>query len=341
MNIRALVGENLAMKVLSVVLAFGAWLVAQGEQVHQVTVEVPVQYKEPVANDGDPSAMRLVMINDTPLPETVSLQVSGTRVAINKFVSETDTLRYTVDWSDATSGLHVHSFRRIPGGGATNLAIEAVSPAEIEVTFDGVDRVTLPVRLRRAGALAPGLREGTSRVNPERVTLVGSRRELSRLEYVETAPLRLNELNETGYLDELALELGGLHLLPESPREVSVVVEVEKDVDGERRIKGLPIRTSTQMAGFELVPVRYAARLRGPPEVLREIGEADLKGEFGGNSARLDIVTGERATVSVLTGGVGDPDRPAVRVTLNHPRSSEVRIDVEPAEFRVTKLGTD
>ena len=47
MNIRALVGENLAMKVLSVVLAFGAWLVAQGEQVHQVTVEVPVQYKEP------------------------------------------------------------------------------------------------------------------------------------------------------------------------------------------------------------------------------------------------------------------------------------------------------
>ena len=334
MNLRSLLGDNLVLKVLALLLAFGAWLVAQGEQVHRVTVEVPVLYQQPEGDRSDPAADRLIMTNDARLPAMVSVQVSGTRVAINRFVSHRDKLRYTVDWKDASAGLHVHSFRRIPGGVATDLVLDAVSPAEVEATFDVVDSVTLPVRLRRAGVLPAGLREGSARVNPERVTLVGSRRELSQLEVIETEPLRLNELTEKGYLDELALELGGLHLLPESPREVSVVVEVEADIaDGS--FGNVSLDTVESMAGFVIRPDHCAVVLTGPPEIIRALRPRDVRAVVSGEGDRLDFSKGLEARIPALVAGSVDADAPSVRIYIDHPGASQLEVEVKPTEFLV------
>ena len=333
MNVRALVTDNFWLKVLSVLLALGAWLVAQGEKVHRVTVDVPVRYVFPEPSEDSEISSRLVVMNDTPLPREVRLQLSGTRVAISSFVAEQSDLEYRVDLREAGPGAIVESFRIPPVELGREIVLDTVSPAEVGIVLDDVDAVTVPVRIRRRGALRDGFRELRSRVNPEEVRLVGSKTDLAKLDFVETVALRMGELDESGYLDALALDLGGLHLLPESPVEVRVSIEVERELQ-ERQFDGLEIAVDNGFSGLRVNPSRCSVRIQGPPDLVSSLSVRDLRASLSGNPALLELAAGGRAPVMALL-GKGTGETPAVRVWLEHPRADELRLSVEPQSFVV------
>ena len=337
MKPRALLSHNFSLKLLAVVLAFAAWVVAQGEQVHRVTVDVPVRYLLPSAEDGEPFSSRLVVMNDAPLPKKVRLQLSGTRVAISRFVVEQSALEYAVDLTEATAGTRVESFRIPPVELGADIVLDAVSPADIGIVLDVVDSVTVPVRIRRRGKLGEGFREVRSRVNPEEVTLVGSRRDLAQVEVVDTVALRMGELDQAGYLDPLPLDLSHLHLLPESPLEVRVSVEVELKIE-EQQFDNVEIRLGVGMAGHRLVPQRCRVKVKGPPQLVEQLSVSEVEAVLSGQADRLDFSAGDRAPVMALVTAGSDPTMPAVRVEINHPRAAELHIVVEPQSFVVGRL---
>ena len=336
MNIRSFLSDNFTLKLLSVVLAFGAWLLAQGEQVHRVTVDVPVRYLFPDPDDGSEGSSRLVLMNDAPLPTQVRLQLSGTRVAISSFVADQGGLEYPVDLREAAAGTMVESFRIPPGELGPDIVLDTVSPAEIKIVLDNVDSVTVPVQIRRRGELRQGFREVRSRVNPDKVTLIGSRKDLANVELVETVALRMGELDEDGYLDALPLELAGLHLLPESPREVRVSVEVELKLE-ERQFDNIEIALSTAMEAFRVSPSRVRVKVQGPPQLVEELGVRNIVAGLSGLPERLDFSTGDRAPVMALVENDDDADVPAVRVRVDHPRAADLRVVVEPLSFVVDR----
>jgi len=340
MNLRALLSHNFTLKLLSVVLAFAAWVLAQGEQVHRVTVDVPVRYLMPDGAEGVDFSSRLVVMNDAPLPKQVRLQLSGTRVAISSFVADKGSLEYSVDLREAEAGTRVESFRIPPVELGSDIVLDTVSPADIGIVLDVVDSVTVPVRIRRRGKLREGFREVRSRVNPEEVTLVGSRRDLAQVEIVDTVALRMGDLDQSGYLDPLALDLGTLHLLPESPLEVRVSIEVELKLE-ERQFDNVEIGLGTAMVGYRLVPQRFRVKVQGPPQLVEELSVGDVSALLSGHSDRLDFSAGDRAPVMALIGEGTEPEVPAVRVKINHPRSAELRLVVEPQSFVVERYGAD
>jgi hypothetical protein len=340
MNLRVFLSHNFTLKLFSVILAFAAWVLAQGEQVHRVTVDVPVRYLFPDGPDGAGFSSRLVVMNDAPLPKQVRLQLSGTRVAISSFVADKGNLEYSVDLREAEAGTRVESFRIPPVELGSDIVLDTVSPADIGIVLDVVDSVTVPVRIRRRGKLREGFREVRSRVNPEEVTLVGSRRDLAQIEIVDTVALRMGELDQTGYLDPLALDLGSLHLLPESPLEVRVSIEVELKLE-ERQFDNVEIALATGMEAYRLVPQRCRVKVQGPPQLVEELSVRNVSALLSGRPDRLDFSAGDRAPVMALIGEGTEPGVPAVRVKINHPRSAELRLVVEPQSFVVERYSAD
>jgi len=336
MNFRRLLRHNFALKLLSVVLAFAAWVLAQGEQVHRVTVDVPVRYLMPEGIEGAVGSSGLVVMNDAPLPTQVRLQLSGTRVAISSFVADKDELEYAVDLREAKAGTLVESFLIPPVELGSDIVLDTVSPAEIGIVLDLVDSVTVPVRIRRRGKLRQGFREVRSRVNPEEVTLIGSRKDLAHIEVVDTVALRMGELDQNGYLDPLALDLGGLHLLPESPLEVRVSIEVELKLE-ERQFDNIEIGVAAGLEGYRLTPQRCRIKVQGPPQLVEQLSARDVRAVLSGRPDRFDFSTGDRAPVMALLETGTEIEVPAVRVVVDHPRASELRLVVEPQSFVVER----
>ena len=83
-------GENLALKILSLVLALAAWMLGQGEQTHQATVVIPVEYAYP---------SDLILLSDGPPPELLIMQASASRAALKKLEKQVreGSIRYDVD----------------------------------------------------------------------------------------------------------------------------------------------------------------------------------------------------------------------------------------------------
>ncbi len=330
MNFRGALTNNLVLKATSLLLAIGAFFVAQGEQTFHATIEAPVDYLWPEPEEG----RRLILMNDKAPPNPVRLQVSGSRAAVSRLREKE--VRYVVDLRQAEPGPTVHSFLRPPGGVTAEVQVDTVSPAEVELRFDVVGSETVPVLLRTVGRLPTGFVETKRELTPSEIVLVGSRTELARVEFVETVPLRLDALTD-GFEGSLALDLAALHLLPESPRGVAVSFGV-KEAMAEREFAEIPISLSSELEGMEIAPSACVLGLYGPVPVLEELARSGLAIEASGDPAALYFPDEGPATISYSAGPAAEGAPPAVRVRIDHPRASEVELrSVEPLGFRLTR----
>jgi len=329
MNLRAALTDNLALKATSVLLAMGAWFLAQGEQIYHATIEAPVDYLWPEPAD------RLVLMNDDAPPDPVRLRVSGSRIAVNRLVQKAREveIRYVVDLREAEAGRTVHSFLRPPGGVTDEVQVDTVSPAETELVFDETATVTVPVLLRTRGTLPTGFVEVSRGVLPASATLTGSKRDLQSLEFVQTVPLRLDNL-KAPFEGTVSLDLGQLHVLADAPRSVQVTFAVE-EAQAEQEFSALSLETSEAWDGYDVTPTSCLVRLKGPVPVLEDLRRGGRAVRLGGTPDQL-VFPPESAAVVIWSPSADDGAPPAVRVVIDHPRAAEVElVSVRPEIFKV------
>lgn len=320
------VRENLGLKILAIALALSAWLMAQGEQVYDSTVVLPVQYAMPED---------LVLVTEAP-PDRVVIQVSGNRASLRKLqekLREVE-IRYDVDVAAAEPGRTVHSFRTLPAGLPPGVTVRTVSPAEVEIAFDELATRTVPVVLKTRGRLPPGYLETSRSVQPDEVTLTGAAQELTDLDFVNTAPLRLGGRTES-FRGEVGLDLGALHLTPGNPSVVLVELTVEEAV-AEREFGAIPVEVAA--ADLSVEPDRCLVRLSGPVPVLDALSNArGVRAVLDGDAGLLPA-PGASGVVPWSTTPPSPDAAPAVRVILDHDRASDLTVvAVEPVRFAVLR----
>jgi hypothetical protein len=326
-NFWSRVTDNLALKILAVILSVVAWFVAQEEQTYDSTVVAPVEYLMPED---------LVLMNAVP-PAQVVIRASGSRAALSKFRDQLRevSVKFVVDLEEAEPGRTVHSFRSLPSGVGQGVTIETISPAEVELIFDEVTTRTFPVVLRTRGRLPPGFVEVSRTLEPDEVTLTGAASELLDLDYLQTAALRLGTMRES-QKGPLGLDLRKLHLTPDNPSEVRVDFVVQEAV-GDRELGGIEVMMPNELAGWRLEPGACVIKLTGPVPVLDALQKDGLV------SASVDgdlsaLVSPEDGPLSLPVSDMpGGPDAsPAVRIRLNHPRGAEVSVEtVKPRAFQL------
>jgi hypothetical protein len=327
-TVRHLLGimkRDLGLKLLAVVLASLAWLYAHGEQTNEATFVTPVEYVLPP---------NLVLMNDDPLPERVVIVASGTRAALAR-VQEVN-LRYLVDLEASVAGSTEHSFRTPPPGWPQRLRITTVSPAMIRVRFDEQSRRTVPVQLRTRGELPPGFVETGRELLPNEVVLSGAHLDLAELDMVRTVPLDLRKAS-AGVDAEIALDLTGLHLLPESADSVRLRMQVE-EVIAEREYGDVALRFAGELEGrtdLALTPASAVVHLEGPVPLLDALRGDALLLELSGPAESLPEAGAEPAEVPWVEGG----EDLGVRLRIDHPRSDRLKIlKLAPNRFGVAVI---
>jgi len=124
-----LLTENLLLKLISLAFALVLWFFVMGEQRHEVSHLVPVDYRN--------LPKGLVIANDVPVVVTVT--VSGPRALLTRLSPEE--LSLPLDMADLSPGMT--SFRRLdeklraPNG----LVVTRISPAGIDVRLERSNEV--------------------------------------------------------------------------------------------------------------------------------------------------------------------------------------------------------
>lgn len=121
--------ENLALKILSLAFAVVLWFFVMGEQRHEVSHVVPVEYRN--------LPKGLIIANE--VPDAVAVTLSGPRALLVHMGP--DELSLPLDLSGLKPGLT--SFKRLeenlkaPGG----LVVTRISPASIDVRLERAHEV--------------------------------------------------------------------------------------------------------------------------------------------------------------------------------------------------------
>ena len=121
--------ENLLLKLISLAFALVLWFFVMGEQRHEVSHQVPVDYRN--------LPKGLVIANE--VPAVVTVTVSGPRALLTRLSPED--LSLPLDMADLSPGMT--SFRRLdeklraPNG----LVVTRISPAGIDVRLERSNEV--------------------------------------------------------------------------------------------------------------------------------------------------------------------------------------------------------
>jgi YbbR domain-containing protein len=248
---------DLPLKLTSLGLAIFLWFLAEGEEPASALVPVDLTVRPP--------AGRAVVHTDGPVRALVSgprrelLKLHASPMRLTRVLPDTtvaDEVRLEVGPGDL----------ELPRG--VDVHVQDVQPRAIAVDLDSTFQRVVPVRA--LVRLQPGTGHVMSAIAvvPGTVRLLGPRDEIERIDSVQTEPLEVARAD--GPVEEsLTLDTSGFGHVRVLPTAVMVRVDVE--AVGERILRSVPVRLSSDLAGVTrpdraTVDVRVrgaAARLAG------------------------------------------------------------------------------
>ena len=197
------------LKILSVLIALGMWvMVVSG---HEETKEMTVPVRLINIQQGK------VAISDFP---NVSINIKGA-ARLMQSLTNSDVL-LDIDVSGFTDG---QSIRRVlTSDFKTPLGLEVadVNPSELRITLDNVTAKEVRVLPSIIGEVKQGYMVESITLKPNSVTVTGAKTVLSQLENISTMPINLSERNENFVQNVLLKEYDGVTRMHPSSVEVRV-----------------------------------------------------------------------------------------------------------------------
>jgi len=210
--------KNLGLKALSLLIAFGLWVLVAGEQetVRVFNAALDIALADRAATAGD-------------APAKVQVRLRGPEVVLRS-LSDKD-LSVPVDLSDAPAGsravrmLGPRAVRGVPSG----VAVDAIVPDRISLAIERRIQRTVPVEAALEGAPAPGYRVTEVLVEPSRIRVEGPESEVLRLASLRTVPIALRDRREgITLLTGVSLDSPRTRILDTGP--VRIEVRIEKEI---------------------------------------------------------------------------------------------------------------
>ncbi|MBI4703141.1 MAG: YbbR-like domain-containing protein [Deltaproteobacteria bacterium] len=175
-RLRALVLDNLWLKIVSVIFALGFYGFTHGAENIQRTVSVPVIAKMPPK-----SAKRRLM---TQIPQAVRVTVGGSGPVLDRLKGE-DLGEVQLNLM-AAQDIPVEiesSMLTVPPG----VVVERIEPSWLDLRWEDEITRRIPIQVPRSGEPEPGVEvKGTTRLDPPEVTATGPASELKVIQFART-----------------------------------------------------------------------------------------------------------------------------------------------------------
>jgi YbbR domain-containing protein len=294
----------LFLKLLSLCAAVSLWYVVT-TNISSLTITVPVE----VVNVPDDTLLIASSVNQ------VAVRVRGPSFLLNTGLDGLKALKVALPKD--VSHRYVVPIKPDELSLPSGVSVTSVDPSEVELRFDRKASKLISVEIPRVGRISDGYRLQGVSWSPDMVLVEGPAALLQDLKAVETYPLDLAALSESGS-QELSLRkpVGSMTL---SADRVTVAVDVlpipTKRVFRRKKLEIRIVEGETRSAS----PKEVRVTVSGPRRVVEGLSEADV----------IPFVR------------LSETDRPGSAVTVSVDRPAGVAIEsIEPATVEVRGAGS-
>jgi YbbR domain-containing protein len=260
--------RDLGLKLISLSVAFALWaFVNASERDTEQPLQVPLELRDiPVA-----------LMVTSPRVDFVDVRVSGPRTLLSRI--DRKRLSIALDLAGVRPGPAVFSIT----GDSLNLPrgvnVLRITPAQITLDLEPIERKTVPVRLQTTGKVGSGFRVAEKSVSPETVEVIGPAPAVKEIKAVETERLDLAEAT-AGLLErEVALSKISDYV-SFSAQRVGVRVQVV-EIESQREFRGVKVSVRGTGHATSVQPGAINLTVRGPQSVVQSL-------EMGDNQVYID-----------------------------------------------------
>ena len=257
-RLRLMLTRNLALKLLSLLIAFGLWtFVNFGERDTEASLKVPLELRNIPAQ---------LMIT-SPRVDFIDVRVTGPRTLLGR-----------IDHSRLSIPLDLNGVRPGPavfrvGAESLNLPrgvkLLRINPAQVTLELERVNRETVPVHLRLVGKLPADLQLVDTKVSPETVQVSGPASDVDEVHSAHSEPIDISAATAGTIEREVPIESGGEYL-SFSANRVAAQIRVE-EVSATREFQHVPIVVREAASDYRVTPDNVRLTVRGPKHVVDKL----------------------------------------------------------------------
>lgn len=206
--------QNLGLKMLSLLLAFGLWLVVSRSPVAEVEMKVPIE----LHNISDTLEV------DSPSFTEALVRIRGPERAIHRL--RPGDVRVEVDLSPVTPGTRTFDLTQRNVRLPRELEFIQVVPGQFQLSFDTRETRPVEVKARVLGDPGPGMQVAKVVSDPAHILVMGPRRRVNGLQSATTDPVDIHGAMGTATFTTQAYVADSLiQVVHPVPIRVTVIME--------------------------------------------------------------------------------------------------------------------
>lgn len=258
-RLKALIFENLNLKLLSFAFALVLFSLVHGGQDARRSVVVDLEAIEP------PESSDRVRVSS--IPQSVRIFVRGSNQTIDNLRASSVSVVIDLSQNAPSHVVFEPKMVRLPDG--VNVEVEQFDPAFIDLKWEPRVVRDVPVQVSVVGSPADNfVVKGPLIAEPKAAKVRGPQSEVMVLQYVRADAFDVRGLTEGAYPRQLAIERISPRLKIE-PTSVIVTAEITREVSS-REFQKLPVAVVGTPKG-KTQPAEVDVRLVCPPDVIRSL----------------------------------------------------------------------
>ena len=253
-------GHNLALKVVSILLAGLLWLAVSGEQIVERALRIPLEFTN-LPSQLEPSG---------DAPTLVDVRVRGSSGALSRIAS--GELVAVIDLRAARAGRRLFHLTGSDVRAPFGIDVVQVSPGSIAMTFEPSSTKMVPVVPGVEGEPMRGFVVGAVSAEPPMVEVVGPVSAVDRLTRAITEPVSVAGASMT-VTESVTVGVPDPAVRLRSPQSARVAVVIAP-MPLDWSVSGVPVRAHPDKASVQVAPSQVVVHATGPRETMTASPEA-------------------------------------------------------------------
>ncbi len=250
-RLRQVLTRNLALKLLSLAIAFSIWFFVNfGERDTEETLKVPLELRNIPAH----------LMIASPRVDFIDLRVSGPRALLGRI--DRNRLAMMLDLGGVRPGPAVFRLDTDALSLPRGVKVQRITPAQVTLELERVGHKSVPVHLRLTGKPPAGLQVVDTKVAPETVQVSGPVSDVEDVQAASTEPIDIRNAGSGTIERELALDPPSEYLAFSANR-VAAQVRIE-EVPVTREFKGVEVQVRNAALEYRVRPDHLRVTVRGP-----------------------------------------------------------------------------
>ena len=210
--------HNFGLKVVSLLLAIGLWLVVARDPIAEVEMKVPIEFQNLPDN---------LEVDSTGSTEA-QIRVRGPQRLIHRL--QVADVRAEIDLANVRPGERTFDLNGGQVHVPQDLEVVQIKPGQFHLSFDNRETRVVQVRPRVTGNFASGMRVAQVIADPPNITITGPRRRVDAVEAATTDPVDVSgAMTRATFVTQAYVPDPLIQVVHPTPIRVTVIMETSRD----------------------------------------------------------------------------------------------------------------